>query len=410
MGTRLAGMAAAPSTFVDSVRARDWRHVDLQLFLYVVLLIAFGIAMRFSAEFDPAGATPGVISETVKTLIWAGVGFTVFFVVASVDYHWLTTFRVFLYLFVLASLALTLVAGSSAFGAQRSITVAGLDFQFSEIGKVLMIVVLAAFLAGRRRRVGGLATILGAAALVALPALLVFRQPDLGTALVFGAVLVGMLFMAGAGLGWLALIGGGLVAAGPVIVQQLHDYQRARLLCFLDPSIDPQGACYQLIQSLNAVGSGGLLGQGLTAGRQNQLDFLPVQSSDFIFTIVAEELGFLGGVALLTLYALLIFRILVIGWGARDGLGFLVAAGMASMVLFQVLVNIGMVIGIMPVTGIPLPFMSYGGSALLMNMAAVGILLRISRGEEDPAEAENRNVKARMIARRNIYARKGAGR
>lgn len=375
---------AAGTTFVESVRARDWRHFDLQLFLYVVLLIVFGIAMRFSAEFDPAGTTAGAMSETVRTVIWAGIGFTVFFVVASVDYHWLTTFRSFLYVFVVASLAVTVVAGSSAFGAQRSISVAGLDFQFSEIGKVLMIVVLASFLAGRRNRIGGLATIAGAAAIVAIPAFLVFRQPDLGTALVFAAILAGMLFMAGAGLGWMALIGGALVVAVPIVVQQLHDYQRARLLCFLDPSVDPQGACYQLIQSLNAVGSGGLLGQGLTAGRQNQLDFLPVQTSDFIFTIVAEELGFVGGVALLALFGLLIFRILVIGWSARDGLGFLVAAGLASMILFQVLVNVGMVIGIMPVTGIPLPFVSYGGSSMISLLFGLGILESVRMRSHKP--------------------------
>ena len=157
-------------------------------------------------------------------------------------------------------------------------------------------------------------------------------------------------------------------------MQSLEAYQRQRLFCFLDPSVDPQGACYQLVQALNAVGSGGVLGQGLTAGRQNQLGFLPVQSTDFIFTVVAEELGLLGGLILLTLFGLLIWRVLAIGWSARDALGMMVATGLASMLLFQIMVNIGMVTGIMPVTGIPLPFVTYGGSSLISLMFGMGIL------------------------------------
>jgi rod shape determining protein RodA len=165
-----------------------------------------------------------------------------------------------------------------------------------------------------------------------------------------------------------------VVAAAPAAVALLHDYQRLRLFCFLDPAADPQGACYQLLQGLDAVRSGGWLGQGLTAGRLNQLGLLPVQSSDFIFTVVAEELGFLGALGLLALFGLLLWRILLIGWGAPDALGALVAFGLASMLLFQICVNIGMVVGIMPVTGIPLPFISYGGSSLVSLMFGLGIL------------------------------------
>jgi rod shape determining protein RodA len=376
-------MGVATSTLAATVRGDSWRRFDLQLFLYIVLLIAFGIAMRYSAEYTAADGVVGM-TETVKTLIWAAIGFIVFFVVASIDYHWLDTFKAPLYLFLLGALALTLVAGSAAFGAQRSISVAGLDFQFSEIGKVLMIVVLAAFLSGRRERIGRLSTIVIAAALIALPAVLVFRQPDLGTALVFAAILVGMLFMSGAGLGWMGLFAGGLIAAVPVGVNLLHDYQRARLFCFLDPYVDAQGSCYQLVQALNAVGSGGLMGQGLTAGRLNQLNYLPVQTSDFIFTIVAEELGFIGGMVMLALFGLLIFRILVIGWGARDALGSLVAAGLASLILFQLFINVGMVVGIMPVTGIPLPFVSYGGSSLISLLFGLGILQSVRMRSHKP--------------------------
>lgn len=367
-------MGAVSTTFVESVRGRALRAFDWQLLLYTVLIIAFGVVMGYSASFNEAGQSSGGISQTVKTLIWVAIGFTIFFVTASVDYHWLTTFTTPIYLLVLGLLGLTLLVGESLNGATLSISVAGLDFQFSEVSKVLMVVVLASWLSGRREKIGRLSTIVGAGILMGVPTFLVFRQPDLGTALVFVAILVGMLFMSGASIGWMALMAGGLVAAAPVAVNALAGYQRDRLFCFLDPYADPQGACYQLVQALNAVGSGGWFGQGLTAGRQNQLGFLPVQTTDFIFTVVAEELGLLGGLLLLGLFALLVWRIMVVGWGARDALGAMVAYGLGTMILFQLLVNVGMVIGIMPVTGIPLPFITYGGSSTISLLFGLGIL------------------------------------
>ena len=366
-------MGVVSSTLRGTLTGREWRIFDVQLFVYVILLIAFGIVMGYSASYNDASAS-GSLSQPVKTVIWAAIGLTIFFVAASVDYHWLQPFTRPIYVLVLGLLALTMFLGTNLFGAQMSITVAGLDFQFSEVSKVLMIVVLASFLAGRRERIGRLSTIVGAGALMALPTFLVFRQPDLGTALVFVAILAGMLFMSGASIGWMAIFTGAVVAAAPFAIGALQDYQRQRLFCFLDPYADAQGACYQLVQALNAVGSGGLLGQGLTAGRQNQAGLLPVQSTDFIFTVVAEELGLVGGLLLLGLFALLIWRILRIGWRAGDALGSMVAVGLATMILFQVLVNVGMVIGIMPVTGIPLPFVTYGGSSLISLLFGMGIL------------------------------------
>jgi rod shape determining protein RodA len=376
-------VAAGTATFVETVRGREWRHFDAQLFLYVLLLIGFGVVMGYSASYnDPA--TAGGLLQTVKTLIWAGIGLTLFFVAASIDYHWLQTLAVPIYLAVLGMLTLTMAAGTNLFGAQMSVTVAGLDFQLSELSKVMMVVVLASYLAGRRERVRRLSTILVAGGLMAVPTVLVFRQPDLGTALVFVAILVGMLFMSGANLGWLGLIAGAVIAAAPIAVSMLRDYQRERLFCFLDPYADPQGACYQLVQALNAVGSGGWLGQGLTAGGQNRSGYIPVQSTDFIFTVVAEELGFVGGVLLLVLFGLLLWRILLIGWRARDALGMMVAVGLASMILFQLLVNLGMVTGIMPVTGIPLPFITYGGSSLISLLFGLGILQSVRMRSRKP--------------------------
>lgn len=375
-------MGIATSSLTGTVRARQWRGFDLQLLLFVSLLIAFGVLMGYSVGFS--GAAGSGLSQTVKTLIWIGIGLTLFFVAASVDYHWLETFTWPIYVLVLALLGVNLLIGRDINGAQLSLTIAGLDFQFSEIAKVLMIVVLASYLTKRRERIGRLSTIVGAAVLMGIPTVLVFRQPDLGTALVFVAILGGMLFMAGASIGWMGVTAGVTIGVAPLAVNALHAYQRQRLFCFLDPGQDPQGACYQLVQALNAVGSGGWFGQGLTAGEHNRLGYLPVQSTDFIYTVVAEELGLVGGLVLLALLALLVWRILVIGWGARDALGTLVAVGLASMILFQVLVNVGMVMGIMPVTGIPLPFITYGGSSMISLLFGMGILQSIRMNARRP--------------------------
>jgi len=377
-------MSPATATFVDTLRGRRWRAFDLQLFLYLLLLIAFGAVIGYSANYE-TGGTPGGLSQTVKTTIWTAIGLILFFVAASLDYHWLQTFATPIYVVVLVLLTMTGLVGTSLFGAQMSISVAGLEFQFSEISKVLMIVVLASFLASRGERAGRLSTIVGAALLMALPTVLVYRQPDLGTALVFVAILFAMLFIGGASIGWMALLSGAAIALAPVAVGALHAYQRQRLFCFLDASVDPQGACYQLVQALNAVGSGGWLGQGLTAGRQNQLGYLPVQSTDFIFTVVAEELGFIGGVILLGLFALLVWRVLRIAWGAQDSLGMMVAVGLASLLLFQITVNIGMVTGMMPVTGIPLPFITYGGSSMISLLFGLGILQSVRMHSVKPS-------------------------
>jgi rod shape determining protein RodA len=374
-------MGVATAT-LDTVRGREWRSFDVQLIVYVLLLIGVGVVMGYSASFN--AETGGGMSQTVKTVIWASIGLTLFFVAASIDYAWLRTLAAPIYLIVIGLLILTMVVGTNLFGAQMSVTVAGLDFQFSEVSKVLMIAVLAAYLAGRRERIGRLGTILVAGALMALPTLLVFRQPDLGTALVFVAILVGMLFLSGASLGWMGLFAAGVVGAAPVVIGLLHDYQRQRLFCFLDPYADPQGACYQLVQALNAVGSGGWLGRGLTVGGEGQRGYIPVQSTDFIFTVVAEDLGFVGGMVVLTLFGLLIWRILLIGWRARDLFGTLIAAGLATMLVFQITVNVGMVIGVMPVTGIPLPFVTYGGSSLISLMFGMGILQSVRMRSEKP--------------------------
>jgi rod shape determining protein RodA len=242
-----------------------------------------------------------------------------------------------------------------------------------------MIVVLANYLGARQGRLRSLPSILGACVLVGPPWILVVLQPDLGTSLVLLAILAGMLFMSGASLRWLGSMVGLVVAALPIIwTYVLRDYQKQRLTAFLDPKTDTQGAGYQLYQSQIAVGSGGWTGTGLTNGSQNQLNFLPVQESDFVAAIYLEELGFIGAMILLILFGALLWRLMVAGWRSKDPFGMMFASGLASMILFQLVVNLGMVIGLMPITGIPLPFVSHGGASLISLAVGLGIVQSIN--------------------------------
>ncbi len=355
----------------------SWRAFDLQLTVYALLLAAVGLAMAYTNSADVAVLNGG--STFLRGLMWAGIAIVMFTAAAMFDYRWLKTFAWPLYFVNLGLLAATLVIGKGVGGSARWITVAGFQFQFSELAKILMIVVLATYLSRRETKLNSLWTILGACLLVAPAAFLVLLQPDLGTSLVFGAILAGMLFMSGASLKWLALLGGLVLAAVPIVwTYLLKDYQKQRLISFLDPSSDPQGSGYQLLQSQIAVGSGGLVGKGLTNGTQAQLDFLPVQSTDFVFAILAEELGFIGAMVVFALFIALIWRILVCAWRSKDPFGLLVASGLASLILFQLVVNVGMVLGIMPITGIPLPFVTHGGASLVSLAIGLGLLQSIN--------------------------------
>jgi len=274
---------------------------------------------------------------------------------------------------------LTLAIGDGVGGSARWIALGPFTFQFSELAKILMIIVLANYLASRQAKLDSLRAILGACLLVGPPLILVMLQPDLGTSLVFAAILAGMLWMSGASLLWLGGLAAAVVALVPIAwTYILRDYQKERLTSFLNPNPDITGSGYQLYQSQIAVGSGGWFGRGLTNGTQAQGDFLPVQTTDFVFSVLAEELGFIGGLVLFVLFALLLWRVLVAGWRSRDPFGSMFAAGVASMILFQVVVNVGMVMGIMPITGIPLPFVTHGGASLVSMAIGLGILQSIN--------------------------------
>jgi rod shape determining protein RodA len=356
-----------------------WRAFDLQLATYAGLLLAIGLVMAYTNSVE-AGSVPIEAGTTFsRGLMWAGIAVVVFVVATVFDYRWLKTLAWPIYGLQLGLLVLTLAIGDGIGGSARWVSVGPLTFQFSEIAKILMLIVLASYLASRQGKLDSLASILGACVLVGPPLVLVMLQPDLGTSMVFGAILAGMLWMSGASLRWLAVLAVGVMAMVPFAwTYLLHDYQKARLTSFLDANPDIQGAGYQLYQAQIAVGSGGFFGKGLTNGTQTQGDLLPVQATDFVFATLAEELGFIGAIVLFVLFILLLWRVLVAGWRSRDAFGTLFAAGVASMVLFQLVVNVGMVLGVMPITGIPLPFVTHGGASLVSMAAGLGILQSIN--------------------------------
>jgi rod shape determining protein RodA len=359
---------------VGTLAARDgqgrWYGFDLQLAIFALSLTVVGLLMAFTnSASDPL--QPGSIFT--RGLVWLALAVVVFVASAAADHHWLRTFAWPIYGFAIVLLLVTLTVGSGTGGVSRWVSVLGLQFQFSEVAKILLAVVLAHYLATRETRIGRLGTIAGAG-VIAMPLLgLVLIQPDLGTSLVFGAIVFGALFVSGASLRWLGASVLAVLAVVPLVWSfLLKDYQKQRLVSFMDPAADPLGSGYQLQQSQLTVSSGGLLGRGLTNGLAGQN--LPVGSTDFVFARVSEELGFLGGVVVLALFALLVWRILLVGWRSEETFTLALAGGLAGMMLFQLIINVGMVLGIMPITGIPLPFVTHGGASLISAALGLGVL------------------------------------
>ncbi len=356
-----------------------WRAYDLQLAIYALLLAGLGLAMSYSSTVVTGVNPLDPSSNFLRGLMWTVIAVVVFITATLFDYKWLKTFAWPIYFVNLGLLALSLVIGSGVGGAARWIAIGPLQFQFSELAKILMIVVLANYLAVRNDRLGSIRVILGACVLMVPTWVLVMLQPDLGTSLVLAGILAGMLFMSGASMKWLTIMAGVVIAMIPVAwTYLLRDYQKQRLTSFLNPASDPQGAGYQLLQSQIAVGSGGLFGKGLTNGTQDALAFLPVGDTDFAFARLAEELGFIGALLVFVLFVVLLWRVLMAGYRSQDRFGTIFAAGIGSMILFQVVVNVGMVIGLLPVTGIPLPFITRGGASLISLAIGLGILQSIN--------------------------------
>ncbi|MEO0409982.1 MAG: rod shape-determining protein RodA [Cyanobacteria bacterium P01_A01_bin.135] len=388
-----------------------WQQIDWLLLLTVAGLTGIGSLMIRSTELNQ-----GLSNYWWQHALLGAVGVGLVLSVSRLRYERLVDATWIVYGVTNLSLLLVMIIGVTASGSQRWIPVAGFNIQPSEFAKLGLIISLAGLL--HKNTAAQLGTTLKVLGIVALPWSLVFLQPDLGTSLVFGAIALGMLYWGDANPGWLILlISPGISAIlfnvylpawlmwvalagtlalwtlpwrwwgffgalsinlvagrlGQLFWDLLQDYQKDRLILFLDPSQDPLGGGYHLIQSRIAIGAGQLWGQGLYQGTQTQLNFIPEQHTDFIFSAVGEELGFAGAIIVLLGFWLVCLRLIIIAQNAKDNFGSLIAAGTLAMIIFQVLVNVGMTMGLAPITGIPLPWMSYGRSAMLTNFLALGL-------------------------------------
>ena len=359
---------------------RLMKKMDFSMLLTVTVIIVLGLFVLDSA------AASKTSNYVMKQLLFVGIGVAIVFAMLMIDYSMLKNYPKELYIASMVLLVAVLVLGVERGGAKGWFAIGGFTLQPAEFCKILLILSYAQFLSGRREQLQTLRELIPCIAFMVPPVLLLMMQPDLGSSLVYIFVMVGMLLVAGANRKiLLAVFGGSTVALIVYLLGvwklgwwcPLKTYQLNRFLVLFDPSLDPRGAGYNVAQSKIAIGNGGFWGEGLHMGSQSSGAFMPEQWTDFIFAVLAEELGFIGACGLLLLYAFLLFRGLRVAMLSRDLYGALVATGIVSMSLFHILENAGMTMGLMPVTGIPLPFVSYGGSSMLTNLIGIALLQNI---------------------------------
>jgi rod shape determining protein RodA len=423
-------------------------RIDYLLVISVILIVFMGMLAIYSAGFDPIEKVNNGLYK--KQLVWFIAGFILMIGFTFVNFKFLGDYSIYIYLALLFLLLVTTVFGKPIRNTRAWLTLGFFSIQPSEFMKLGLVIILGKYLEVREREIKNLRELLIPALLTFIPMLIIFFQPDFGTAIIFIPILFTMLFVGGADIthllsiigiatiatvvpmvltyrewfgasgsniildffkdtGLLFIVAGVMLAAAittyvlhfflvkkifrkiyipttvlslglffSVIIQRyFKDYQKKRILVFLNPDLDPHGSGYNVIQSKIAVGSGGFIGKGYLKGSQSQLGFLPEKSSDFVFSVFAEEWGFIGSIILIALLAVIVFRGIQITFESRDKYGALLASGIVAIFFFHILINIGMVIGIMPVTGLPLTLVSYGGSNLVMSMIAVGILINI---------------------------------
>lgn len=352
-------------------------HFEWPLFLLTLTLLGVGVLAVYSATYTGG---PRLNPTLVRQLIWIGIGSLGMALAFGIDYHRFENWAYPLYLCTFLLLLLVPLIGSVGGGARRWIVFGPLSLQPSEFAKISLLLVLARFFHRYTPQDGyGLRDLVYPTVLVLIPAALVLLQPNLGTAVSFGLLFVCLTFAAGLRWGSFALLGvisGGILSLLWFFV--MEPYQKERVLSFLDPGRDPLGTGYHVVQSKISVGSGMLWGKGFLQSTQSRLDFLPETHTDFVFAVFAEEWGFVGAAGLLILYGLILTRLLMIAWRARERFGALLAVGVAALVFWPTLFNIGMNIGVLPVVGIPLPLVSYGGSSLLTVMLVMGLALNVS--------------------------------
>jgi rod shape determining protein RodA len=346
------------------------RDIDWPLVLIALVLCAVGVLQIYSATLDTE-----FHSAWWRQILYVAGGWMLMLVIQEIDYHTLLQYVPGLYIGSVLALVATFGLGQSAFGSRRWIPLGPVHLQVSEFAKLVIILLVARYLTELRTEVLEIREMLKLAGLVLIPTVLVLKQPDLGTALTYLAVLVVGAFIAGLRWKYVAVITVVTVIVLPITwAFVLQDYQKTRWRSFIDPENDARGSGYQLIQSQIAIGAGGMFGKGVTKGTQTQLRFLPVPHKDFIFSAFAEEHGFVGVVFVLALYFVMVMRIVQNGQTASDPVGMYICMGVAGLLLFHILVNVGMVAGAIPVTGIPLPFMSAGGSSIWSSFLALGLV------------------------------------
>lgn len=360
--------------------AQLWRRVDASLIAVVCAMAGFGVLMVYSAThraLEAEGSDPWHYAK--RQLLFVGIGLVVMALVAALDHRVIRDWAGQLYIGAMGALVLLLAVGTEVNGARSWFQLPGFQLQPAEFTKAVLIVAVAAYIASHRTKELSLDGFVSGLALGAVPVLLILVQPDLGTALVHIAIVMGMFLVGGARIRHIAVITAAGVTAVAVVLSLglLPDSQEDRLTAFFDDNASER-LRYNGEQAEIAIGAGGLTGKGFGEGTQTRLDFVPEQHTDFIFTAVGEELGFVGAAALLAGYAFILWRLWRIGMVAREAFGTLVCLGAFTMILFSVFQNIGMSVGIMPITGIPLPLMSHGGSSTIALFAVFGLVLNIN--------------------------------
>lgn len=360
-------------------------RLDWVLMLAVLGLVTLGSVLVWSATTQRADLTGGDPTAYLKKqLVNVAIGLVLMVLVLATDHRWVRIMAPLVYIASIAGLVLVLTMGTVVNGSRSWLMIGGMSIQPSEFAKLAVVIGMALWVAERhdvrRGRPGGaLGDVVGMLAIAGLPAALILLQPDLGTMLVLAATVFGVIAVSGAPRRWLALLAGGAVTAAVAAIAAgvLKQYQVDRFMAFTNPDLDPRGAGYNVEQARIAVGNGGLFGQGLFDGSQTRAGFVPEQHTDFVFTVAGEELGLVGAGVLIALLGLVIWRALRIAARTDDVFGRLAAAGIACWFGFQAFQNVGMCLGIMPVTGVPLPFVSYGGSSMFAGMLAIGLLQNI---------------------------------
>jgi len=349
------------------------KEIDYTLIVVTLILCIVGLTVIYSATFTDKEQT-----RFIYQCVFIGIGWILLILVSMLDYHWWGKFARHIYLIIIVTLLLVLLIGEVIRGSQRWLSAGPISIQPSEFTKLMLIITIASFLTKYKGKINSTINLIKLGLHISIPVILVMLQPDLGTSIILSALGIGLAYAGGVKpvyLGIATFLG---IVSGYL---KLAPYQKTRLLIFLNPYNDPTGDGWNIIQSEIAIGSGQLKGKSWLAGTQSHLNFLPEKTTDFIFAVFAEEWGFIGTFILITLYFILIWKAFTIASRCKSALGGLLSYGIGLLFFLHVLINIGMTSGIMPVTGITLPFISYGGSSLITNLVAIGILLNIYKQE-----------------------------